>query len=237
MRSEGDETNPTPPTPAQPTTPPPISSPVLLVEVILLALPLCSEAEVMLNKFKSMTLSGEQTIAELRDVSSLVKSQVEVDMPEDEVVEALFSSWIDRLAGLTQSTPGEKASITYALASGPMERCPAPGARSGNPGVVPDGSTKKRETIPNHKCILVDNFIPEEVWVKLKDIRSYSQLSRASVLAGLAHSNGLECPDQPTLYRMVSIIAYYENNYDMTQEEVHKLMDNIQSFTNGAAKA
>ena len=76
-------------------------------------------------------------------------------------------------------------------------------------------------------------MIPEETWVKLKDNRRYSQLSRASLLATVAHSLGIECPDQPTLYRMVSILAYCEQNFDLSQEEVHRLMDKIQMFLKG----
>jgi hypothetical protein len=91
-----------------------------------------------------------------------------------------------------------------------------------------DPTTKRKRA--NQKCIFFENFVPEEVWVKLKDTKQYSHLTRACLVAGVAHSIGIECPDQPTLYRMVSVLAYCEKNCDMNQDEVHKLMDKIQGF-------
>ena len=188
-----------------------------------------------MSKVKANTMHHqiEQTIGELGDVTSLLKSQIVAGMPENEVMNALFVSWLDRLAGLPQTTQSEKAIVTAALSSGPWSES----QRKELAKVVlmgsPDSSSKRRNQRPNQKCGLIENFIPEETWVKLKDIRAYSELSRASLLAGVAQSIGLECPDQPTLYRMVSILAFCENNFDMEQTGVHKLMDKMQSFIKG----
>ena len=178
-----------------------------------------------------MHQTAEQATSELGDVNDLVNSQVAAGMSRDEVVEALYVSWADRLARLSTCSQNDKAAITNALASGPWSDAQRKElARTilvGSRGAI---ASKKR---PNQKCIYLENFVPQDVWVKLKDPTQYSQLTRASLLAGVAHSIGIECPDQPTLYRMVSILAYCEKNYEMAQDEVHKLMDKIQSFIKG----
>ena len=115
-----------------------------------------------------------------------------------------------------------------------MERNPEEGTRSGCLGRLT--RSHHQEKRPNQKCTFFENFVPEGIWVKLKDTTQYSQLTRASLVAGVAHSIGIECLDQPTLYRMVSIVAYCEKNYDMGQDEVHKLMDTIQGFIKGLSR-
>jgi hypothetical protein len=175
-----------------------------------------------------MHQNAEQAASELADVSILVQSQVDAGMCRDEVVEALCCSWAPRLAGLSQSCQSDKARLTSALTAGPWNE----DQRKELARAVLVGShdlTLKRKRA-NQKCTYFENFVPEEVWVKLKDTKQYSHLTRASLVAGVAHSIGIECPDQPTLYRMVSVVAYCEKNYDMNQDEVHKLMDKIQGF-------
>ena len=68
---------------------------------------------------KVMSQSVGNTVAELRDVSELVQSQVEAGMPREEVMESIFASWQHRLAALSGIPPGEKAQVTSALSSGP----------------------------------------------------------------------------------------------------------------------
>ena len=175
-----------------------------------------------------MHQNAEQAASELADVSTLVQSQVDAGMSRDEVVDALCCSWAPRLAGLSQCSQSDKARLTSALTAGPwndtqrkeLARAVLVGSH--------DPTTKRKRA--NQKCTYFENFVPEDVWIKLKDIKQFSHLTRASLVAGVAHSIGIECPDQPTLYRMVSVVAFCERNYDMTQEEVHKLMDKVQGF-------
>ena len=176
-----------------------------------------------------MQQNAQQTASELADVNALVQSQVDAGMCQDEVVEALYLSWLPRLAGLSGSTQKDKASLTSALTGGPWTEAQRVAlAKSILVGDSNEGTMKKKR--PNQKCVYFENFVPEDVWVKLKDDRQYSRLTRASLMANVAHSIGIECPDQPTLYKMVSIVAYCEKNYDMSQDEVHKLMDKVQGF-------
>lgn len=183
---------------------------------------------------KLMHHSAEQATSELAEVATLVNSQVEAGMPRDEVVEALFVSWASRLGGLSSCSQGDKARITSALHAGPWSESQR--LELARTILVGTSSATQKKKRANQKCTYIENFVPEEVWVKLKNHGQHSQLTRASLLAAVAHSIGIECPDQPTLYRMVSILAYCEKNYDMNQDEVHKLMDKIQSFIKGQAR-
>ncbi len=175
-----------------------------------------------------MHQNAEQAASELADVSTLVQSQVDAGIDRDEVVDALCGSWAPRLAGLSQCSQSDKARLTSALTAGPwndtqrkeLARAVLVGSH--------DPTTKRKRA--NQKCTYFENFVPEDVWIKLKDIKQFSHLTRASLVAGVAHSIGIECPDQPTLYRMVSVVAYCEKNYDMHQDDVRKLMDKIQGF-------
>lgn len=189
-----------------------------------------------MSKTKSLLMhqSAAQAASELSDVHALVQSQVDAGMCRDEVVEALCSSWAQRLAGLSHCSQGDKARLTSALAAGPWNETQRKELARAVLVGLPEATTKKKR--PNQKCTFFENFVPEGIWVKLKDTTQYSQLTRASLVAGVAHSIGIECPDQPTLYRMVSIVAYCEKNYDMGQDEVHKLMDKIQGFIKGLSR-
>ena len=181
-----------------------------------------------------MHQGAEQASADLADVASLVQSQVDAGMCREEVIDALCSSWIPRLEGLAHCSQADKARLTAALSSGPWsDEQRKELARSILIGPSEASSKRKR---PNQKCSYFENFIPEECWVKLRDTTQYSQLTRVSLLAGVAHSIGIECPDQPTLFRMVSVLAYCEKNFDMAQDEVHKLMDKIQSMIKSMPK-
>ena len=175
-----------------------------------------------------MHQNAEQAASELADVSTLVQSQVDAGMCRDEVVEALCYSWAPRLAGLSQCSQSDKARLTSALTAGPWSEAQRKELARAILLGSHDSTTKR--TRANQKCTYFKNFVPEEVWVKLKDTKQHSHLTRASLVAGVAHSIGIECPDQPTLSRMVSVVAYCEKNYDMNQDDVHKLMDKIQGF-------
>jgi len=186
----------------------------------------------MVQRKPSVHECAQDAADELTHASDLVASQVAAGLSAEEVTEALYNSWADRLSKLSHLGPTDKIAITSALARGPWtddQRKELARALLGG-SVASTASSKKRA---NQKCLHFENFLPQAVWLKLKDPVQFSQLTRASFLATVAHSIGIECPDQPTLYRMVSILAYCERNYDMGQDEVHKLMDKIQGFIKG----
>jgi hypothetical protein len=65
----------------------------------------------------------------------------------------------------------------------------------------------------------IGNYIPMKMWVLLKD-QSLIEASKLQLLAGLASNLGLTCPSEPTLFKMVSIFAYCQKLFDMTQDDV-----------------
>ena len=71
------------------------------------------------------------------------------------------------------------------------------------------------------------NFITEDKWIILKNLVKTNTPARQHILAEIAASVNIINPDQPTLYRMVSILAHCEKNYAMSQKEVFNFMDRI----------
>ena len=63
--------------------------------------------------------------------------------------------------------------------------------------------------------------MPESTWRDVKS-KEVSLVSSAYNIARAAISINLINPDQPTLFRMVSILAYGEGNDDFSQDDVFK---------------
>ena len=121
---------------------------------------------------KLMHQSAEQAASELAEVATLVESQVAAGMPRDEVVHALFESWASRLGGLSSCSQGDKAHITSALNAGPWtESQRLELARTILVGTSNATQKKKRA---NQKCVFIENFVPEDVWVNLKNHGQHS---------------------------------------------------------------
>ena len=82
----------------------------------------------------------------------------------------------------------------------------------------------------NQTCLHFENFIPECAWCELRS-RNISVLPRAQLIARVGASIGLINPSEPTLFRMVAVLAYGGGDYDMTQQQVWDYMEKIQTFT------
>ena len=80
----------------------------------------------------------------------------------------------------------------------------------------------------NQKAHRFENLIDMGTMLKLRDPK-FSQVSKKSLLATSARAIGLELPDQPTLYRMVALLAWCDNK-QYTQTEVYDHMDDTQKF-------
>jgi hypothetical protein len=167
-------------------------------------------------------------VAELADVNDFVASQVSAGLSRDDVVDALYRSWSTRLLALARLGEKQKTLITAAISGGPW----SVDQRKELARVLLVGPEKQSIAArrPNQKCVNFENFVPEDLFLKLRDARKFSPTTRASLVAALGQKLGIECPDQPTLYRMVSLMAYCSDTYDMPQATVHDLMDKIQSF-------
>ncbi len=178
--------------------------------------------------------SAQEAATELAQVGDLVQSQVEAGLDRDEVVSALFNSWSSRISSVCANIlDKERTMLTKAVHLGPWREAQRKELALAILHSNADSAGNRRG---NQKCHFIENMIPEDVFCKIRNWRQCSQLSRASMLAGVAKGIGIECPDQPTLYRLVSILAYCEDNFDMTQDQVFGLMDKIQTFIKSSGR-
>ena len=81
----------------------------------------------------------------------------------------------------------------------------------------------------NQKAHNFENMLRQETVIKLRD-KNLSRSSRMSLLATDARNVGIELPDEVTLFKMVQIIAYFENNWEFSQNDVHTCMDALSSY-------
>jgi hypothetical protein len=95
------------------------------------------------------------------------------------------------------------------------------------------GTPEKDKVAKNQRCAFFENMVLEQTWVDVK-CKDASLLVRAQALARVASSIGLINPDQPTLFRMTSILAWGDRNFEFSQEDVWKYMDKIQVFIKAA---
>ena len=171
-----------------------------------------------------------QLAQEMEGLAELVELQISSGLDRGDIVPAMYRSWRARLLAISKCSAMDKAMLTKALKTGPWD----PEQLKDLVHILAVGEDDPEDSKPNRtrnqKCIHFENMLPMDKWIKLKDTVKHSLLSRVSIMAGIGHALGITNPDQPTLYRMVSILAYCEGNYDMSQKDVHVTMDKIQTF-------
>ena len=174
--------------------------------------------------------SPEDLARELKDVNDLIAAQVSAGMCRDDVMQTVFNSWASRLGSCAKFTPKAKTLLTEAVQNGPWDADQMKDlARIILGGSGPGKKTNNRR--PNQQAHKFENLIRMDTMAKLRSPRNYSRTSRMSIIAAEARLLGIECPDQPTLYRMVSILAWGEgSDINFSQSDVHVAMDSIQTF-------
>ena len=172
---------------------------------------------------------------ELESVGDLLKAQTQAGMDKDDVLQSLFASWVNRLSNIKLNNPS-KTILTSTLKRTPF----SPDQIKELAGIILGGVAEKgckkggRLQTKNQKCINFENFVRTETMCKLRGT-SLSKLSKACLLASEGSLVGLVNPDQPTLFRMVALLAWSEQCFDMQQDEVFETMDKIQNFIKGMA--
>ena len=159
----------------------------------------------------------EHLASELGDVSDLLEAQEKVGLLRDDVLESMFRSWSARLVGLPKLTEKMKAVITDSIRNGPwsQEQCETLARLVlTNSQKLDQGRTHRR---PNQKLTHIENFVPMDVQLKLRDTEKYSQTSRLSILASLGSSLGLELADNPTLFSMIAFFSWCEGDHETTR--------------------
>lgn len=168
----------------------------------------------------------QDMVSDLQDVPELVEAQVAAGLDRDDVFMQLFNAWADRLAKHTKMAPKGKIAVTQAINSGPWTAS----QKKDLAGVLHFTASSKTNSArrPCQKVKHPENFIRTSVTAKLR-----SKLGRASKLSLLAtemRNIGIENADEPLLFRLVQILAWAEDDWGMTQDDILQYMDNLQSY-------
>lgn len=170
-------------------------------------------------------------LKELEGCKGLLLAQVSAGLGEDEVLEAMYTSWVERLAALGEASADAKQALTTAVAQGPWssEQKKMLARTIMNSRLI-TGKAVPKERRAMQTCPRFENMLTEAVWVCVRNAEKYTQTSRISMMATVAWLVGIECPTEPLLYRMVAILAYGEQNFDMSQSDVFDCMEKFKSF-------
>ena len=168
--------------------------------------------------------------AEMNGLSELLESQVAVGMCREEVLEALFRSWMDRVTSITDKLQnGVITQLSNAIKNTPFSDDQKKSLARAILTIGAAASKKKTAGRPNQKCHNLENFLPEQKWVLMKRA-GISMNTRLSIMAQVCGAMRLVNPDQPTLFRGVAIAEYCSQNYDASQEQVHRYMDTLKAM-------
>ena len=174
-----------------------------------------------------MASSPEELVSDLKDVPELIHAQVSAGIDRDDVFMALFNAWVDRLHKHTKMRPKGKIMVTQAINDGPWTQLQKRDLASvlNDLNATTKASAARR---PSQKIKHPENFLKANILAKLRS--TIGRASRMSLLATEMRNIGIENADEPLLFRLVAILAYTENNWEYSQAEVFKYMDDIQSY-------
>lgn len=174
-----------------------------------------------------MSSSPEELVSDLKDVPELIHAQVNAGIDRDDVCLALFNAWADRLHKHTKMRPKGKIMVTQAINDGPwtplQKRDLASVLNDLNAATKASSARRSSQKIKHP-----ENFLKANILAKLRS--TIGRASRMSMLATEMRNIGIENADEPLLFRLVAILAYTENNWEFSQADVFKYMDDIQSY-------
>ena len=118
------------------------------------------------------TTSVQTMLKELASAPDLVHAQTSVGLPREEVVEDLYNSWCHRLKQLTVLSDVDKTMISQSLNGEPWS-C-AQRVELAKIVMACDWNRSKfAKRRPNQRCDSVENFIPEQIFAKVRSPKSY----------------------------------------------------------------
>jgi hypothetical protein len=167
---------------------------------------------------------------ELASASALLEAHVAVGLPRADTLDSLFKASLGLMEKIGRQVSSSECIDLMNLASkGPwtseQKKELALLIRTMQGGDSIATTTVSR----NQNCLFFENMIPESSWASLR-LKTSSLLARSHVLGQVASSINLVNPSQPTLFRMTSILAYCDRNWEFTQEDVFGFMDKIKAF-------
>ena len=171
---------------------------------------------------------------ELRRLGELLDEQTAAGLDRGETLDALFEGKKASLAKFHGASECEKDFLSKAIHEGPW--CDRQRAAlikvltGGADKKAPKDAARRRDT---QNAPQFENLVHEKLWIDLRNVQKYSPASRCHMLARLAAMLGICLPSPKLLYRMVQILAYAAEEYDLSQEKVFEHMDRIQDFIKG----
>jgi hypothetical protein len=158
-------------------------------------------------------------ISELSGAKALLACSMAAGLDEAEVLASLYASCESRLGSMSFASVAEKQAVTEAITGGPWtdeyRKMLARLVMNSRVGVK--GASERADM---QDATRFENLIPETIWACLRNHSKYSKSSRMSMMATLAWLLGVDHPTEPTLHRMISIIAYTGEDYDSTQDTI-----------------
>ena len=183
-------------------------------------------------------MAVESYCDQLAGASELLRSQVDAGQNSDDVLESMYRSWQQRLGSVTHcGSPKQKSALTEAITAGPWtseQRKELANAVLNNGGAK--RNAKKSARRDNQRAHKFENLVPPTVMSKLRDT-GYSLVSKLSLVARAGKSLGIELPDDKTIWRMLSLVAYQSNLYALDQEDVWAHMKTLQTYLQSGSRA
>ena len=172
--------------------------------------------------------SPKEISDDLADARDLVAAQVNAGLDRDDVITSMFSSWVTRLSAYTRMPPKGKTMVTNAINAGPWT---AEQKKDMASILLEKGSIHKSVAArrPTQKVAHPENFIRMQAMVRIRD-KKLARSSRMSMIAAEMRNVGVENPSEQTMYKLIQLLAWGEDNHDFSQEQVLTYMDNVQDF-------
>ncbi len=170
-------------------------------------------------------MNAKQLVVEIAALPKLVESQKAAGLVEEEIIKSMYNSWQARLSAM-KIPASNVEEITSALCAQTQPWLPdqrAALARTVMERQSVGGLKSIRRSMQS--CPHYENMLTEEDWAELRTNKLMA--SSVACVSKRASLVGIDNASEPTLYRMVSILAYAHKKENMDQDEYDNLKEQI----------
>ena len=173
----------------------------------------------------------------LSSAADLVQAQVDAGLNRESAINALYGNMrhtMENMPSMGTIDHKERLALTNLCNKGPWSAEQKKELAS----LLSHDLNAEAPTLAakNQRALHFENCLVQSDWITIRN-KDHSRLLRQHTLALAAARVNLKNPCEMTLFRLTSILAWGEGNYDMSQSEVWKCMDQLQEFIKGASKA
>ena len=147
-------------------------------------------------------------LGDLEQVHPFVAAQPACGQSESDVIQVQFEAFCARFRGLEgKITVGQATQLTMAISNGPWT--PAHKVeltRIVNASQARGVSRVKRRNL--QECLHFEQYLTEAEWASLNS--DAMRMAKIQQIAARAWSIGITCPGEPTLMRMLALLAYVD---------------------------